>query len=406
MTTAQHRTADGRVAHRPRLALAVGMLGAAALALSACAAPAPVETLVPMPLPIIEVERSTAPAGELPAEVQSSLQAALDGIMAEFDVTGAVAGVWVPDEGSWTTAVGLADIEAGVPASTDMQWPLRSLTKSYTVTLILQLADEGLISLDDTLDQYVDGVTNGESITIRELAGMQAGIADYTAQAFLEDFTEDPDKLYTLDELNAYVIDQPELFAPGEGKVYSNASISLLGKIVEIVTGLDYATALEQRILTPLGQTGTEYLVDIADWAEPHPIGYRMLDGVQTPQPDNLSIFGPAGSLFGTLEDTRAWVNALATGDFLASATQAQRLSGAPLQQGPPYDLYGLGVGETGGYWGHNGEGFGFTAAMFHNPETGVSIVVFMNASDTPEKDHPADLAFRALAAALEGAGL
>lgn len=405
MTTTATRSTARTGPRRSRIAIGAGMLGAVALVLSACAAPAVPEATV-QPAPPLEITRSVAPDGALPDDLQASLQAALDGVMAEFDVTGAVAGVWVPDEGSWTTAVGLADIEAGVPASTDMQWPLRSLTKSYTVTLILQLADEGLISLDDTLDEYVDGVTNGEQITIRELAGMQAGIADYTAQAFLEDFTEDPDKLYTLDELNAYVIDQPELFPPGEGKVYSNASINLLGKIVEIVTGQDYATALQERILTPLGQTGTEYLVDIADWAEPHPIGYRMLDGVQTPQPDNLSIFGPAGSLFGTLEDTRAWVDALATGEFLAAATQAQRLSGAPLQQGPPYDLYGLGVGETGGYWGHNGEGFGFTAAMFHNPETGVSIVVFMNASDTPEKDHPADLAFRALAAALAEAGL
>ena len=53
---------------------------------------------------------------------------------------------------------------------------------------------------------------------------------------------------------------------------------------------------------------------------------------------------------------------------------------------------------------GHNGEGFGFTAAVFHNPGTGASIAVFMNASDTPNKDHPADLAFRALADALQGA--
>lgn len=390
---------------RRRLAAGVAIAGAAALVVSACAAPEPIETLVPMPLPIIEVERSAAPGGELPVDLQSSLLAALDGVMADYDVTGAVAGVWVPGEGSWTTAAGLADIETGLPASTEMQWPLRSLTKSVTVTLVLQLADEGIISLDDTLDQYVEGVTNGDRITIRELAGMQAGIADYTAQAFLDDFTDDPDRLYTLDELNAYVLDQPELFPPGEGKVYSNASINLLGRVVEVATGVDFATALDQRILTPLGQTGTDYLVDVADWTAPHPIGYRLLDGVQQPQPDNFSIFGPAGGLVGTLEDTRAWVDALATGEFLTPATQAQRMSGAPLQQGPPYDLYALGMGETGGYWGHNGEGFGFTAAMFHNPDTGVSIVVFMNASDTPNKDHPADLAFRALAAALAEAG-
>lgn len=390
---------------RKRLARGSVMAGAAALALSACTAPVePEQTAVP--LPAFTVERSTAPEGELPETLQASLKQALVEVMTEFDVPGAVAGVWVPDHGSWTTAEGLANLDTDLPASTEMQWPLRSLTKSYTVTLVLQLADEGVISLDDTLDEYIEGVTNGNQITVRELAGMQAGIADYTAQAFLDDFVEDPDKLYALDELNAYVVDQPELFAPGEGKVYSNASINLLGKIVEIATGQDFATALEERILKPLGQTGTDYFLDVADWTEPHAVGYRLLDGVQTPQPDNLSIFGPAGSLIGTLEDTRAWVDALGTGEFLTSALQAQRMSGAPLQKGPPYDLYGLGIGETGGYWGHNGEGFGFTAAMFHNRESGVSIVVFMNASDTPNKDHPADLTFRALAAELAAAGL
>jgi D-alanyl-D-alanine carboxypeptidase len=389
-----------------RSTLGAAMLGTAALVLSACAAPGPVETSVPMPLPIIEVERSVAPEGELPEALQASLQSALDGIMAEYDVTGAVAGVWVPGEGAWTAAAGLADIETGLPTSTDMQWPLRSLTKSYTVTLILQLADEGVISLDDTLDEYVEGVTNGEQITLRELASMAAGIADYTNLEFLEVFTEDPGRLFTLDELNEFALGQPELFAPGEGKVYSNASINLLGTIVEITTGLDFATALEQRILTPLGQTGTRYITDVTTWTDPHPTGYSTMSGELEAQPDNLSIYGPAGSMISTLDDTRAWVETLATGAFLTPATQSQRTSGAPLQQGPPYDLYGMGIGETAGYWGHNGEGFGFTAAMFHNPETGVSIVVFMNVSDTPNKDHPADLAFRALAAALAEAGL
>ena len=60
-----------------------------------------------------------------------------------------------------------------------------------------------------------------------------------------------------------------------------------------------------------------------------------------------------------------------------------------------------MGLGETGGCWGHNGEGVSFTAATFYDVETGASIVVYMNESDTVDKSHPADQAFRALAAAL-----
>jgi D-alanyl-D-alanine carboxypeptidase len=102
-----------------------------------------------------------------------------------------------------------------------------------------------------------------------------------------------------------------------------------------------------------------------------------------------------------TLDDGRVWAEALATGSLLDPATQKERLEGSPLDSGPPYDRYALGIGETDGYWGHNGEGFGFTAAVFHDPDTGVSIVVFMNASNVEPEGHPADVMFRRAAEIL-----
>lgn len=386
----------------PRMLLGAAALGAAAVLLGACAAtPAPQASTDP---PAPTATRPAAPDGELPAALQADLQAAVDGVMARFDVPGAVAGVWVPGEGSWTTAAGMADLENGIPASTDMAWPLRSVTKSYTVTLVLQLVDEGAISLDDTIDQYVDGVTDGDAITIRELADMTSGNADYVNDDFLASFVEDPDRLYTLDELNGFMLGKEAQFAPGTRAVYTNANTNLLGAVVEKATGRPFAEVLDERILAPLGQTGTRYVTDVSTWTGDRPIGYRLQDGVQTPQPDNLSIYGPAGSMISSLDDARVWAQTLATGALLTPGTQAEREVGVPLEKGPPYDVYALGIGRTGDWWGHNGEGFGFTAAVFHDPETGASIAVFMNASDTPAKDHPADLAFRALAEVLQNA--
>jgi D-alanyl-D-alanine carboxypeptidase len=106
--------------------------------------------------------------------------------------------------------------------------------------------------------------------------------------------------------------------------------------------------------------------------------------------------------MLSTLEDGRVWGETLADGTFLASDTQAERLLGAPLDAGPPYDSYALGIGETDGWWGHNGEGLGFTAAIFHQPETGATIVVFMNESNLAEHAHPADQMFRRAAAVLD----
>jgi D-alanyl-D-alanine carboxypeptidase len=351
------------------------------------------------------VERPAAPEGDLPVELQDQLQAALDGVMSEYGVPGAVAGVWVPGEGSWTTAAGLADVEGGVEATTEMTWPIRSITKSYTVTLLLQLADEGALSLDDTLAQYVEGVTGGDEITLLELANMSSGNADYVNEAFVTDWQADPDRIFTLSELNSYVKGLPAEFAPGTEYIYTNANTNLLGGVIEAVTGKPYAEVLDERILQPLGQTGTTYITDVTDWADPHPIGYLPRDGALVGQDENPSILGAAGSLFSTLDDGRVWAETLGTGALLEPETQELRQIGHPIPK-PPYDRYAVGMGETNGWLGHNGEGIGFTAATFHDPETGASIVVYMNESDLPDKTHPADTAFRALAEVLaNGAG-
>lgn len=340
----------------------------------------------------------------LPDTVQAQLQAALDETMAEYDVPGAVAGVWLPDTGSWTTAAGLADIEAGEPTTTDMSWPLRSVTKSFTVTLLLQLVDDGELTLDDPISDYVDGVTDGDRITLRELAGMSSGVADYTNDDFLSVFSEDPARLFTLHELNGFMLGKPAQFAPGTSHVYTNANTNLLGAVIEQATGQPFDEVLSERILAPLGLDDTQYMVDAADWTQPHASGYGPADEPREPMDQNFSIFGPAGGMVSTLDDARVWAEALAAGALLDPATQKERQQGAPLDAGPPYDSYALGIGETNGWWGHNGEGLGFTAAVFHHPQTGASIVVFMNESNLVDGEHPADQAFRRMAEILENA--
>ncbi len=357
------------------------------------------------------VDRPAEPEGDLPAELVSELQKTTDDTMAEYGVPGAAVGVWIPGAGSWTEVAGLANVDNNEPVTPEMQWPIRSITKSYTVTLLLQLVDEGVISLDDTIDQYVEGLTDGDTITLRELADMSSGNSDYFTDAFVQDWYVDaPDRLFTLDELNSYVLDQPAQFAPGTEKVYTNANTNLLGKVVEVATGQDFAEVLNERILAPLGQTDTRYITDVSAWTEPHALGYSPAEtgtGWDEGIP-NLSVLGPAGSMITSLDDARAWGEMLATGAFLSPATQSEREQGAPLDAGPPYDIYALGIGQTDGWWGHNGEGLGYTAANFHNNETGATIAVFFNLSDyDPQANpqpHPADQLFRRLAAVIESA--
>lgn len=391
--------------HRVTLALALALTAAASVFVAGCSAPAAAPVISPTET-TPALERPAVPEGDLPAELVAELQQTLDDTMAEYTVPGGAVGVWIPGEGSWTAVAGIADVETDEPVTADMQWPIRSITKSYTVTLILQLVDEGVLSLDDTIDQYIDGITDGDTITMRQLADMSSGNSDYFTDAFIQDFfIDDPERLFTLDELNSYVVDQPAQFAPGTEKVYTNANTNLLGKVVEVATGQDFADALNERILEPLGQTGTRYITDVSTWSEPHALGYSPAEtgtGWEDQIP-NFSVLGPAGSMVTTLDDARVWGQMLAEGTLLDAATQAERQQGAPLDAGPPYDIYALGMGETDGWWGHNGEGLGYTAATFHDNETGATIAVFFNLSDFTPKAHPADQLFRRLAAVIEG---
>jgi D-alanyl-D-alanine carboxypeptidase len=349
------------------------------------------------------VARTDAPSGALPAATQAELQAAVDASMKTYGTPAAVVGVFVPGKGSWVSATGVADLSTGAAPSPDMAWPLRSVTKSFTVTLILQLVDEGRISLDDTVDRYLDGVPNGDRITIRELANMSSGLADYTTEAFIDDFVADPNRVFTLDELNAYAFAEQPQFEPGTQFVYTNTNTNVLGSVVEKVTGQSFSEALSGRLLVPLGLDRTLYLDDGSPWPEPHATGYQPDDGVLTEQPANFSVFGPAGSLVADVDDLRVWAEALGSGKLLDPATQAERLQGHPLAKGPEYDQYALGIGELDGWWGHTGEGFGFTATAMYDPATGATIVVYANLAQLPDKSHPAEKLFLALAPIVDG---
>ena len=335
---------------------------------------------------------------------QAALQQQLTTQMAQFDVPGAVVAVCVPGKDPYVLTEGVSDVAAGTPMTSDLVWPLRSVTKSFTVTLLLQLVDEGKMSLDDTIGTWVPGVPNGDQITLRELANMTSGVPEYTTQAWIDDFLADENRNFTTSELISYALAEPAQFPPGSLAVYVNTSTLLIGQAVSAVAGADFPAVLEQRILTPLGLTNTEYPLTANDWSGPHPTGYQPnADGQLEAQVNNFTVFGPAGQMTSTVPDLCRWGSALGQGELLTPATQQARIQGQPLAKGPDYDIYALGIGQVDGWWGHTGEGFGHTLLVMNNPETNVTAVVLMNESKAAE--HVPTSYFRAVAGQLSTVG-
>lgn len=354
------------MAHTSRFLGLYSIVAAAVLTLTACST----STVAP-DVPALRT---------LPTEVTEEVTAELAATMKEFDVPGGAVRICTPGYEDWTTARGVADLSTGEAMTTDLVWPLRSVTKSYTTTLMLQLVDEGKVNLDDPVSTYVDGVPNGDTITVAQLADMTSGVPEYTTQAWLDDYIADEQRTFTSEELVAYALAEPAQFKPGAKAVYTNTNTLLVGQIVSEVTGQPFDEVIAERLLEPLGLSDTRYVTTPDDWSGPHPTGYQPDEkGTLQPQSNNFTVLAEAGAMTSTLADMCAWGNAVGSGELLSEATQTARLAGQPLDKGPEYDKYDLGVGELEGWVGHTGEGFGHTVLVMHNVETGMTVASGMN---------------------------
>lgn len=315
-----------------------------------------------------------------PALLSRQLQQDVQYILDVADVPGAAVGVWTPS-GSWVQAFGRARVDPDRPLQVADIFALRSVTKSFTVTLILQLVREGRIQLDQPISTFVSGVPAGDQITLRHLAGMTSGLTDYTASRGFAQLTT-LEQFLTLDELIAFSTAEPLKFTPGSRYDYCNANTLLLGKVVEVVTGQPFGAVLQTRILDPLSMRQTAYFQGV-ELPDPSTRGYAFDEGAFEELRVNYSLFGPAGAMFSTLADARVWARALSSGSLIGLELQAERMRGLPAVNGPIYDRYGLGMGEIQGWWGHTGEGLGYAVALFGEPLSGSAVVILLNGSNT-----------------------
>lgn len=320
-------------------------------------------------------------------------------VMDAYHLPGAVVGVWVPGKEPWKIAQGYGDVAHAVPIGLDDHFPIRSATKSFTVTMILQLAKSRAISLDDPIEAYVPGIPNGSEITLADLAAMESGVKSYSdVEAFLLALEQDLARPWTPEELVGLALPESPVFPPGARYDYSNTNCILLGMVLEKVMREPLAEIYRKMIFKPLGLKETSY-PNGATLPEPHPVSYIVAPdtGEASEIPIvNLSAFGASGGMVSTLKDLHKWGRALGKGTLIGARLQKERLRHSrPATSGPEYDRYGLGIGELKGWWGHTGEGLGNQAAVFYDPKTGAVIAVLVNSS---QATNAATEIFKALA--------
>ena len=277
-------------------------------------------------------------------------------------------------------AYGLANREWNVPNTLDTKFRIGSITKQFTATAILQLAEQGKLKIDDPISTYyADAPESWAKVTIRHLLTHTSGIPSYTD---LPNFAY-PMALQdqTPDELIKLTRDKPLLFEPGSEYAYSNSGYVILGYVIVKVSGHPYEVYLKQNILDPLGMQNSGYSYNapvIANRAS----GYarRGNEWVNAPY---ISMTGPfaAGALHSTVGDLLLWDQALyANKPLTAASLQAQFTD-----YGHNYGL-GWTIDTAFGrhrIW-HGGLINGFTSIISRYPEDRLTVVVLSNYFGAP----------------------
>src|SRR5215217_4510189 len=299
---------------------------------------------------------------------KADLDAALKKSFKESDAPGVVAAVQTPDY-TWVQAMGVANRASGKPMTPEAHHRIGSVTKTFTATLLLKAADDGLLSLDDTIDKYVKGVPNGNKITLRQMSDMTSGIASYTEDdQWVKEWSSDPTKVWKPEDLARFGIKESPLFKPGTAWFYSNTNYVLLGLVLQQVTGKPINQLYQEEIIRPLHLTETSFPGTSSAIPEPYDHGYTLQGKSSGSKPIDSTHWSPseawtAGEMISTVGDLLLYGRALGTGKgLLSSRAQKERLDSfvsdvPPLNQ-PPLkgDLaYGIGLGKDHGWVGHNG---------------------------------------------------
>ncbi|MDJ0344442.1 serine hydrolase domain-containing protein [Streptomyces sp. H10-C2] len=338
------------------------------------------------------------PHGLDPALV-ARLDEAIERARKETGVPGVTVGLWLPGRGSYVRSSGVANTVTHAPMTPGLNMRIGSETKTFTATAVLELVDDGLVKLDDPISAYIDGVPDGNHITIRQLAEMRSGLFSYSADPdFVQALLSDPTRPFTPQELLAYAFRHPNVFAPGAKFQYSNTNYILLGLVVEKLGKMPLADFIHQRVTGPAHLHHTLFPQG-AEFPEPHAHGYTnqtLTGAIADTTHWNPSWGWAAGAMISDLHDLHHWAKVVATGTLLSPATQKQREKFIPV---PGFDGagYGLGLFQTHGWIGHNGSLPGYESVTMYLPKQDATMVVLLNTDILHNGFEPSTLFARAI---------
>jgi D-alanyl-D-alanine carboxypeptidase len=329
----------------------------------------------------------------LPMSQQRAIEAAARKELRAFGagrpVPGVSIAVYVPGYAPYIKSVGYADLPSKTPFRLPDKFRIGSNTKTFVVTVLLQLADEHRLSLDDTISKFALGVDipNARRITIRQLCEMRSGLFETYDTPQFNKMDVTPQTRVTPKQMVQWAAAHKPVFAPGARYSYSNTNYIILGMIIEKVTNDTVGNQIRKRLLQPMALTDTSFPDDAAMPA-PYSHGY---DAKGKGNWRDVTVYVPpsvtwaAGAMISTVPDMKRWVKSYVTGTMNSRAAQRARLRCLPTGLGKDLN-FGLGIGCSSGWYGYTGGLPGYNTAAYYFPSKDITVIAFVNA----QREQPA----------------
>ena len=332
-----------------------------------------------------------------------AVEDALDGVLKQIldsplgGAPGAVVSVRTKDW-RYVKSAGVGDPDTGIRVGCQMPFQIGSNTKMMTAVVLLQLHEEGKLSIDDLLSihlpEIAEKLPNGERMTLRQLAQHTSGVFSYTddtadgTPGLMSGGTSAPDAMQrkiTPEEMVDFVVEHGKPgFEPGtEGAwSYSNTGYTLLGLVIEKIETRPLGKSYEKRIFAPLGMDRTYIWNDVPRPVFGLPRSYLAAPFDYETTTWNMSQGWATGAVISTVDDMHVFIEALVAGGLFRSSETLLLMQQAVRTTNPTLLRYGLGLALKGKeLWGHGGQTLGFESDVAAMQQPSMSLVAWGSSS-------------------------
>ena len=300
--------------------------------------------------------------------------------LATYDQVMGSVSIFQQGEEVYRRSIGYASLASNRKATVRTRYRIGSISKTYTATIILQMAEEGKLTLDTRLAKYFPDIPNAGEITVEQMLRHRSGLANFTNLPAYRQYMEEPQTQKAM--LKRFRRLEPA-FAPGAEARYSNTNYVLLSYIAEEEDGKPFKQILEDRIVSPLGLPGTYVGEGIDPTKQNGALSYQWRGGWKPATETDLSIPLGAGAVVSTPTGLNRFFHALFQGKLLEDTTLARMRT---LKEN-----FGMGLFQIPFYerraFGHNGGIDGFQSSAAYFPDAQVAVAFTGNALRMPMND-------------------